>query len=470
MFASGQIGLAESTLVHRVAALCLLALVLVSGCAQPKEPPAPLAPPAPQELSLQSFDYVCPDGAQPSSAGVCSLAIGGPGQVTLVLDTAISDNGTIAMAVYEDAPSNAQRYGPWGLVYSSRSHILLSRDQGHTWNRVELPDLPTPSFLAGQTTSNYLTGLAWRGHELWLTGNLRGTSTGNFLVTNVLSSGGDQALEYLIMTPDLGASWRQPIFHTVDSGALQRASLAVTSGGIVWAYANQTGPMGLWWSSDGATWESPANVQTCFVMTSLVEREGSTFFGCEREDGLAYFRLGRDLGVEALGLSQHAQEGTIEVNPMLCLWGARGLASGFNANSKGTLAVSQDDGLTWDAVELASRSRLMQGFGTEVSQIRGIDGDMAGNLHVVVRYGHYDGAVGPYISQTAHLVLDRQMRMVNESLLSQDAKEAVPLHPDQGLSADVGDGLAIKGAAGVLGFTDGPMVRYTAAKLDFRPA
>jgi hypothetical protein len=256
--------------------LAVLLAGLLAGCSQePPGPPGPGDTPPPRA----AFVRTCPEGSEPlPDGGACAKVFWQPERAVMAQHLAVSPDGAFAVAVY--APDAA-----FGLAGTSAAAppvpaawILVSTDDGATWQRRELPSQP-PGLVPHQVAflpDGSLHVLADRGGleertavvhwsspdlgQTWGAAGVLGETRDGRLMA--LQAHGDALLAAyprlgrgleVAVSRDGGATWTAPEGSIPDGCPDHRVVAATTQSGIALLCGTMDGAVVLLWNATSGT-------------------------------------------------------------------------------------------------------------------------------------------------------------------------------------------------------------------------
>lgn len=370
--------------------------------------------------------------------------------------------GVFAVGV-NAGPSEVDRAmgAPDGSTARCQNDILLTEDGGATWRYVETPR-PAAAY-ESHSVRDYCGGdpalLFDADGVLHHSGIARGGPLGNGYVV------------YYTKSPDLGASWSEPV---VLSGGTEedRNWIGLAPDGtlyVVWQHFNGDGGTAVALSTDGGdSWntELPELGEACFTTSPPVFDGATLLLGCSMygEEQPLVRLLERDAATGAYAV--RADLPSAAYWPKLA-WAGRALylfVDEFGSATTTAFAASADAGRTWTAFEAASKF-LPEDFPRANHEVQWLATDPWGRVHIVWQ-GHERVSLTVTArtveSAFGHAVVDESGALLQASRLGPGNRITEPEAPKT-MGGSLGNhymGLAFNATSGLLVWSEDATLEY----------
>lgn len=373
----------------------LVTFLVLSGCLgsgaddlQPSGTSLPV-----EEAARVAFDYACPPGGGDRlPGGLCVRSLWDAQETYEEPYLAVHPTRPEVLALGLNAWHAAPRLvlAPVGAATELvRMRVFVSEDGGAAWREL---DLPAPRF--GQSGANAVHGtvdpaLAFDREGVLHITQLNAGFSGPFWFD----------VQY-VATPDLGATWTEPVLIASD-GDNDRNWLAIGPDGTVYvAWRNplrQPLPPQLTWSRDGGrTWSPPVAPEGCTGGARPLVVDDGVLLACELGEsnawkGIAVHHLDPARATWSLRSEVRAPSDWDPGETLYTLWDATPSGTLAVVTRQGApgafLAVSRDAGATWEAPRRLAD--LCACRGAERLVAYWAEFDPWGGLHLLLRDGYF---------------------------------------------------------------------------------
>lgn len=389
----------------------VLLCLLVAGCTAPAADPDADAP-TDDKGATGAWSYLCDDARAEVAPGVCASGpADAPAALTEPFLAAHPANDRILAVGVNRHDAAGIPLGPLegAPAQPIDTEVWFSEDGGATW-RASRPPSAIPALAQASEVD---PSLAF---------DVNGTLHYTALVESQLVTHG---VVYYSSSPDLGATWTEPVLIADDArGTTDRNWLAILPDGrIVVTWQQYPVGSGIAWSADGgATWARAEDLLPCVGIGPAVQHGVDVLLTCYERGGAS----------ERLVLALDPTNGTHVERARLgvpCAWG-------FLLSDRDTLALactegwlaSADGGASWGPpVDLRSAASVEDDWPAATLFFAAADG--AGGFHALI--AGRDAQEVPYASEdpveerVAHVILDaRDLALLHEKRLTAEGAAA----------------------------------------------